>query len=522
MSQTRHVLRDDPPGKTLAVNISAARNEWESFQILMRSDEPVKEINVVAADLIGPEGAVLKATDARLYRQHQFLIKDGSYRNNNFKPGWYPDALIPFVLPVGAKPIHGARFAAVPFRLPADETHGFWCDLYVPPGTKPGPYRGTYHVTASGGRSVAIPVTLWVWDFQLPAVPTMKTCFGGPHRSVRLYYQRRAEAGNGKPVADLKALGAQVDQVLSEHHFNVGAARESVPVAQADGSFRIPDEQVRALRDRIDRYRINAIGLAKPTEVIKDPIRERAKLHAWLAAIDRAAQELHRPDVLFFLYLMDEPHDPNSYEFVRTWGRAIREAKSVVQVLVTARPERDANLGDLYGAVDIWCPHYASFSPNAVAKRQALGETIWTYTCLCQGKQKTPWWETDFPLLNYRVPAWMMWHYRVRGLLYWGGMSYWTQVKDPWTDPATMKGDLVFNGEGSLVYPGRDVGYEGIAPSIRLKALRDSIEDYEYLAILERLGLDAEAEKIIKPLVGSWTEWDPDPVAYELARHEAR
>ena len=38
------------------------------------------------------------------------------------------------------------------------------------------------------------------------------------------------------------------------------------------------------------------------------------------------------------------------------------------------------------------------------------------------------------------------------------------------------------------------IGYEGIAPSIRLKALRDSIEDYEYLTILERLDREAAAE----------------------------
>ena len=64
-SQTRHVLRDDPAENSLAVKLAAARNEWRSFQILLRSDKPVKEINVVPADLVGPDGAVLRATDAR-------------------------------------------------------------------------------------------------------------------------------------------------------------------------------------------------------------------------------------------------------------------------------------------------------------------------------------------------------------------------------------------------------------------------------------------------------------------------
>ncbi|MFW6162598.1 MAG: DUF4091 domain-containing protein, partial [Planctomycetota bacterium] len=129
----------------------------------------------------------------------------------------------------------------------------------------------------------------------------------------------------------------------------------------------------------------------------------------------------------------------------------------------------------------------------------------------------------DFPLLHYRVPAWMAWRYRIRGILYWGGMSFWRPVDDPWTDPETLdrrdrNPKLVWNGEGSIVYPGRAVGYDGIAPSLRLKALRDAIEDYEYFALCERLGVADEAQKIVLPLAPSWYQWEPDPAAYEAAR----
>ena len=120
-------------------------------------------------------------------------------------------------------------------------------------------------------------------------------------------------------------------------------------------------------------------------------------------------------------------------------GGIIRQANSVVKVYVTEQPQpqENGNWGDLYGAVDIWCAVFSLFDPEAAAKRQALGETIWTYTALCQGEKKTPWWQTDFPLLNYRVPAWIMWRYRIRGLVYWGGLVNWTRVEVPWTQPAT-------------------------------------------------------------------------------------
>jgi len=294
-------------------------------------------------------------------------------------------------------------------------------------------------------------------------------------------------------------------------------------VAQADGSFAIPKDNVDRLREFIDRYHVNAISTPHPRTAVKDPEAESSRLRAWLAAFDRMAAELQRPQVVFYTYLRDEPNEEEAYRYVQRWGRAVRQAKSALKVMVVEQTKTsDAAWGDLYGAVDIWCPLFPLHDPETAAQRQALGETLWCYTALCQAK-KTPWWHIDFPLLHYRVPAWMAWRYRIRGILYWGGMSFWQQVDDPWTDPKTLdrrsrgKGQL-YNGEGTIVYPGRAAGYDGIATSLRLKALRDSIEDYEYLAMLERLGRSADAEKIVLPLTSSFFQWDPDPAAYDRAR----
>ncbi len=184
--------------------------------------------------------------------------------------------------------------------------------------------------------------------------------------------------------------------------------------------------------------------------------------------------------------------------------------------------------GDLYGDVDIWCPLFSLHRQESAAKREALGETIWTYTALCQGPP-TPWWHIDFPLLNYRVPAWMAWPDGIQGLLYWGGMSYWRQSDDPWTQAPFYTGngrpqqgskEIVFNGEGSLVYPARPVGYDGIVPTIRLKALRDGIEDYEYLTILQQAGKTDEARQQVQSLTPTFFQWNKDPAVYEQAREK--
>jgi len=523
---TRRTLREDPRPNDASntATVWAARNECRSFQILVRSDAPARTINIDPADLFGPDGAALRAADARLFRQHQLHITAGTYRNTDFKPGWYPDALIPFSHPITQKPLPPARFTAVPFDLPANETHGFWVDLAVPADARPGRYTGQYRITSDGNKLAKVSVVLTVWDFALPRISTLQTAFGSPAGRMRSYYRKLATAGKEPEPADWPAVETQCAQLLTEHRINATPPSATLtPVAQPDGSFRIPADQVAALRQFVDIIQVNAIQVPHPNNAVKDPDAERAKLHAWLAAFDRAAAELNRSHITFYTYLLDEPNDEKAYRYVQKWGKAIRQANSVVKVMVVEQTRtQDPAWGDLYGAVDIWCPLFCLFDPDDAARRQALGETLWTYTALCQGKEKTPWWHTDYPLLNYRAPAWMAWRYRMRGLLYWGGLSYWDQVADPWIEPNTYRpkgeGNLAFNGEGCIVYPARPVGYDGIAPSLRLKALRDSIQDYEYLAILERLGLAKEADQIVLDLTPSFYRWNPDPAAYDSAR----
>src|SRR5215831_7435296 len=72
VTETRHVLRSETPANvSTAVQVRSARNQWVSFQILLRSDEPVKGIELIPGDLEGPGGVILGRAGARLYRQYQ-------------------------------------------------------------------------------------------------------------------------------------------------------------------------------------------------------------------------------------------------------------------------------------------------------------------------------------------------------------------------------------------------------------------------------------------------------------------
>ncbi|MDH7571489.1 MAG: hypothetical protein QHJ73_18085, partial [Armatimonadota bacterium] len=220
LTRTERVLREDPAGAGTSVHVRAARNEWRSFQVLMRAKAAVPGVTLEPGDLIGPGGAVIPARTARLFRQHQLYLELPTARNEAFRPGWYPDALIPFDHPVTRQPLPPARYRAVPFDLPAGETHGFWVDLYAPRNAPPGEYRGTYRLRAADGRQVPLSVTLTLWDFALPDTPTMHTAFGSPGARLRGYYEQRAREGKEPAPTDWAAVDEQCAELLARNRIN--------------------------------------------------------------------------------------------------------------------------------------------------------------------------------------------------------------------------------------------------------------------------------------------------------------
>jgi hypothetical protein len=110
---------------------------------------------------------------------------------------------------------------------------------------------------------------------------------------------------------------------------------------------------------------------------------------------------------------------------------------------------------------------------------------------------------------------WMSWRYGLTGLLYWTTV-YWEKT-NPWTDPKTY-GD--YNGEGSLLYPGADAGFPGPIASMRLKAIRDGMEDYEYLHLLARLNGRDAGRRFTDRVAASWTQWQENALLLRGVREE--
>jgi len=63
-------------------------------------------------------------------------------------------------------------------------------------------------------------------------------------------------------------------------------------------------------------------------------------------------------------------------------------------------------------------------------------------------------------------------------------------------------------------------GVQGLVASIRLKEIREGLEDYEYLRLLAERRGRAAAEQVVKRIARAWQDWDTEPLHLLEARAE--
>jgi hypothetical protein len=223
--------------------------------------------------------------------------------------------------------------------------------------------------------------------------------------------------------------------------------------------------------------------------------------------------------------MFDEPNSGPDYRQVRELADLLEESVPELRRLVIEQPyTQDPDWGTLDEAIDIWCPLFGFIHEPSIEKVKRQEDEVWSYTALIQKaptyhpdynsvrNDDPPYWEIDFPLTSYRVPTWLNRRYGITGLLYWTTVQW---ASDPgrnvWDNPA-FRGS--YNGGGQLIYPGEEAGINGPLPTIRLKVLRDAMEDYEYFAILEKNGKEKMVAEIVKEVVPDWGSWKQNPDIY--------
>jgi hypothetical protein len=494
----------DAPGTSVEAKIKAARNEAEAFQIVVRAGEAgLKGVNASASDLKG-EGRLIDQKNISLFREHYVDVRIPSPKAKEL-PGSIPDALIPFPEAGAKPPAKPPLYASAPFPVPPTTNQPIWVEIRVPKDAAPGDYQGTITVTAEGEKPVGVPVALTVWDFVLPDRPTLRTNFGGLGK--RLLTGHKGFKPDTPAYRDLERRYAAS---MADHRLSPPIPPYLRPAVGPDGTISSTQTHA-AFKEWIETYHVTGIPLQLEGDdpAGKDRDRNVKFLQSSWAYLRENGWEKYA-----YVYVFDEPNTKQAYDEVRKRAKMIHEAQPGLKVLCTQQPSpQDAAWGTLVGSVDVWVPLWSLFEEKSVAERQKAGEEAWSYTALCQGKkgEDNPYWQLDFPLLNYRIPAWTSRRYGLTGLLYWT-MVYWPET-EPWQSPLCYRQQ--YNGEGMLYYPGGEVGIDGPVASMRLKALRDGLEDYEYLVLAGEAGAEKAAG-----IAKSWTQWETDPAKLAAARED--
>jgi hypothetical protein len=470
----------DPADSNTQANLWAARGEYESFQVVANGGpKGLKEVNVTVSDLQGPNGQIIPRTSFTLYREKYMYVKSSSPNwhgsNQPMAPGWYPDALIPFTDPDSGKPLSGAALTAVPYDLKAETNQPFWVDLYVPRTAAAGKYSGTYTVSSDQEKFTG-QIKLTVWNFTMPAAPSLKSAF--------LFFQA------GSLAADRELLRNKLFPLATNPGDQAGLKEYGLS-ATSIGPFSGAD--------------IGHCGMspAPSTTLFKS-----------LAA----AQQ---PGLMLYDYSADEiGHCTNLYPTIKQWAFNMHQAgiKNLISMSPTPALYDDGS-GSGRSAVDIWVLLPVMYNNSGARVKDVLkkGDAVWSYNTLVQDAY-SPKWEIDFNPVDFRIqPGFISQSLNLTGLLYWR-IDKWPS--DPWNNVnnAGTYSSANYPGEGMLVYPGQQVGVKGVVASMRMKWLRDGVEDYDYVEILKELGKRDEAMEIARSVGPDWTNWTRDPAAIESAR----
>lgn len=206
------------------------------------------------------------------------------------------------------------------------------------------------------------------------------------------------------------------------------------------------------------------VGKESTGQVIRIPGKEF--LPQFLPALENHLREKGWLDRTVF-HIADEPSNHN----VMSW----REASQFVHEHAPALRRMDAiETTHCFDALEIWVPKldYLATWHDIYEKARRQGSELWFYTVGIFQKGSLPNKTVDVPLIESRILHWLNYRFGLKGYLHWG-FNYWTD--DPYNAPGKHRGD------GWHVYPKKD----GLINSLRWEQMRNGIQDYEYLWMLE-------------------------------------
>jgi hypothetical protein len=388
----------------------------------------------------------------------------------------------------------------------------YWVDVSVPRGAEAGKYSAKIGIK-SDEFAAGVELTLNVWDFSLPEQPSLKTMVGS------LYYvSENHGVARGSPKS--RMLKERYRRLLKDHRLD-STRVPPVPIDAATGRAQVSADYLQQMKAFVLKHRPQIIRIPMTMRwPYKDPFgKDSEKLALYLTGIDRMlATNPWIPPA--FVYMIDEPHSAEAYHHARTLGRMLDDAGGRLMLMIHEEPPVDPSWGSIEAEVDIWVLKQKAWPADKAKERQAKGKQVWSYSGLASRDRPVPVWQLDAPLLNYMVPFWTTWSLGLDGFFHWGSV-FASGSEDVWVDPITLvRGNVVFNGEGCLIYPGLPAGIDGPVSTIRLKVVRDAMDCYDYFRILSDLGGREDVDRITHQISPTFFQWEKNYRNYLDARRQ--
>ncbi|MDR1121084.1 MAG: DUF4091 domain-containing protein [Dysgonamonadaceae bacterium] len=207
-------------------------------------------------------------------------------------------------------------------------------------------------------------------------------------------------------------------------------------------------------------------------------------------------------DRIYIQHLADEPLPENaaSYNAFADLVKSIVPELKIVDAIMTTNTA---------ASMDIPCPLLSTLHTDYTSYQQlqASGKEIWYYVC------DSPKWNyanrfIELPLIKTRIQHWINYRYNVTGFLHWAFHN--------WRSGYTVGDNVVWvtvPGDSWLAYPEYGKTYS----SIRLEAMRDGINDYELLRLLEKKNHEG-AKELAEGVVVDFDSYDTDIVRFRERR----
>jgi hypothetical protein len=535
-----------------SIKVSACRNEYENFQILIFSaTTPLEHVCVEVSDLVDEKhhariagGSVNKYVVGYLRTQRPpYMVQH---------VGFWPDPLFPFA----------------PFSLAAGIVQPIWITVHVPKDAPAGNYSGRIKIHPANGEARELPVRLRVRDFTIPDRSHLMVASDFNTRDDMSAFDKFYPVGEAERVALIK----KYLDYLAEHKIHtliygyVTCRDEKLLSIRKNekGAYEYDFSKLDPLLDHIIQKdfsfnifipnynkRVDVMFMINPLLQQYAHLRERVFTSA---EFEKTIIELLRSYVAHLrekgcleraLCATWDEAPSTYYAHAKHINEIVKEAAPTLKTVMSADMRRMPE--ELADSADVWYTHLALWHEESARKLRAKGKEIHGY--VSNAPQDRPSLYIDYPAIDPRILFWMSWKYKLNGFGYWNvnAWHYQTVHVQNYSEDKAGKGLTpdtrwnvyhqsprhACNGDGQLVYPGKD----GPIGSIRMELIRDGIEDYEYIWLLnhetEQLrksadagdrraqSLVAESEAVLRTvdsIVKSNKEFEQDPAALLKAR----